>query len=186
MKFNIIGKTFEAPVIEAKNADEAIVQFAASMDSDMNLYFKAIPVKECEPLMRITDIEWDLDDIEDEAEAYSINDNLPKSEDIREFIEEDQIADYLSNEYGYCVKSFTLEKNVTTQFEKLKKALFEAGRDDIENFLGYELDALDDKDAIDKLMDAAIMLMPDDTFNSYYMDYVIGNEVNIAEEHGHM
>jgi len=67
---------------------------------------KAIPVKECEPLMRITDIEWDLDDIEDEAEAYSIRDNLPKSEDLGEFIEEDQIADYLSDKYGYCVKSF--------------------------------------------------------------------------------
>ena len=99
MKFKIVGKTFENPVIEAENADEAVIQFATNMDTDMNLYFKAIPVKECEPLMRITDIEWDLDDGESD---YA----LPKTVTLDKFIEEDEIADYLSDEYGYCVRNF--------------------------------------------------------------------------------
>lgn len=113
MKFRIIGKTFENPVIEAENADEAVIQFATNMDTNMNLYFEAIPVKECEPLMRITDIEWDVDpeDFDNEAEYEAVLENvLPKSVDLNEFIEDDrEIADYLSDEYGYCVKCFKVE-----------------------------------------------------------------------------
>lgn len=43
MKFEIVGKTFESPVIEAENTGDAIIKFATNMDLDMNLYFKAIP-----------------------------------------------------------------------------------------------------------------------------------------------
>ena len=43
MKYNIIPIQFVAENREAASADEAIVNFATQMDSDMNSYFKAVP-----------------------------------------------------------------------------------------------------------------------------------------------
>ena len=191
MKFKIIGKTFENPIIEAENAKEAVIQFATNIDTNMNLYFEAIPAKECEPLVRISDIEWDTDGDKDALAE------LPTSVDLNEFIEEDNVVDYLSDEYGYCVKNFAYEDNTynsaeaftgiseyhnadeaTTRFEKLKKALFEAGTEAIEKFLGYELGA----DTIDKIMDEIIMQMPDDIFDEFYSKCVTNAEVEPETE----
>lgn len=51
--------------------------------------------------MKVTDIIWDTDgeDI----------DNLPEEVNIPDDIDEDDIADYLSDEYGWCVESFNIE-----------------------------------------------------------------------------
>ena len=46
MKYNIVPIQFVAENQEAKSADEAIVNFATKMDSDMNSYFKAVPSEE--------------------------------------------------------------------------------------------------------------------------------------------
>ena len=51
--------------------------------------------------MKVTGIIWDTDgeDI----------DGLPEEVNIPDGIEEDDIADYLSDEYGWCVESFSIE-----------------------------------------------------------------------------
>ena len=55
--------------------------------------------------MLATNIKWDTDgDIE-------ILDDLPTEVDIPYDMEEDEICDYLSDEYGYCVFGFDVEKN---------------------------------------------------------------------------
>lgn len=48
----------------------------------------------------VFDIDWDVDDIEDA-------DLLP-TEVIIEAEDEDEIADALSDEYGFCVNSFSI------------------------------------------------------------------------------
>lgn len=62
--------------------------------------------------MVATNIEWDLDDIEDEAEKDAINENvLPSEVEIPANVagkNYDVITDYLSDTYGYCVKGYTL------------------------------------------------------------------------------
>lgn len=52
----------------------------------------------------VTNIDWDIDDFDydDEDEL-----NLP-SETMVECEDEDFIADALSDEYGFCVNSFTI------------------------------------------------------------------------------
>ncbi len=69
--------------------------------------------------MRIYDIEWDVTDsdntIEEEQYILSI---LPKeviisdADDIKEIenMYDGDIADYLSDKYGYCVESFRVDK----------------------------------------------------------------------------
>ena len=42
----------KSELIEAESAEEAIISFATTMDTDMNLYFKAVPEKEYESYMR--------------------------------------------------------------------------------------------------------------------------------------
>ena len=55
--------------------------------------------------MLATNIKWDTDgDIE-------ILDDLPTEVEIPYDMEEDEICDYLSDEYGYCVFGFDIEKN---------------------------------------------------------------------------
>lgn len=51
---------------------------------------------------RIVSVEWDTDgeDVED----------LPEEVEVPSEIEEEDIADWLSDEYGYCVESFSVEK----------------------------------------------------------------------------
>ena len=60
--------------------------------------------------MRIAvNIEWDLvDDVID----YNIDDcDIPTIVEIPSYIEDiEDVADYLSDEYGYCVKAFDIEE----------------------------------------------------------------------------
>ena len=53
--------------------------------------------------MKAVNIEWDTDG------DTSIEAMLPKEVEIPEGIEEDGIADYLSDITGYCLYGFTLE-----------------------------------------------------------------------------
>lgn len=59
-----------------------------------------------------TDIEWDLDDIEDTAERDAVNENiLPSMIEIPTNIAgegDDAITEHLSDTYGYCVKGYSL------------------------------------------------------------------------------
>ena len=55
------------------------------------------------PRAYAVDIKWDTDgeDIKD----------LPERVEIPLFVDDDEIADYLSDEYGYCVFGFNIEQN---------------------------------------------------------------------------
>lgn len=54
-------------------------------------------------LVKASDIEWDTDN--------EVIDNLPDSVIIPSHIEKDDIADYLSDKYGFCVIGFNIELN---------------------------------------------------------------------------
>ena len=62
-----------------------------------------------------------------------------------------------------------------TKFERLKTALFMAGKEAIESFLGFSdnIDGLS-KDAIENLMDQTYPQMPDYEFDCFYEHYVLG------------
>ncbi|MBE5917766.1 MAG: hypothetical protein E7273_13110 [Pseudobutyrivibrio ruminis] len=62
---------------------------------------------------------------------------------------------------------------VTSVEEVLKTALFNAGREAIEDFLDYELssDAYD-KDVVDGMLDECIEQMPNEVFDNYFKKYV--------------
>lgn len=49
--------------------------------------------------MKITDIKWDTDG--------EFVDGLPEEADIPDGIDESEVADFLSDEYGFCVESFS-------------------------------------------------------------------------------
>lgn len=59
-----------------------------------------------------SNIEWDLDDIEEEAEKDAVNENiLPQTAEIPANVAgegDDAITEYLSDTYGYCVKGYAL------------------------------------------------------------------------------
>ena len=57
------------------------------------------------PRAYAVDIDWDTDG-EDEEDL-----GLPSRVEIPFFVEDDEIADYLSDEYGYCVFGFNIEQN---------------------------------------------------------------------------
>ena len=53
--------------------------------------------------MRITDIVWYT------YGYYGPDINLPEEVDVPDELDEDEIADYLSDEYEFCVESFVIE-----------------------------------------------------------------------------
>ena len=53
--------------------------------------------------MKAVNIIWDTDG------DTSIEATLPKEVEIPDEIEEDDVADYLSDTFGYCLYGFTLE-----------------------------------------------------------------------------
>ena len=55
--------------------------------------------------MRALNIKWDIDGNTD------VLNELPSEVEIPYGIEEDEICDYLSDEYGYCVFGFDIEEN---------------------------------------------------------------------------
>ena len=56
--------------------------------------------------MKAVNIDWDTD----EQEAMDDYVGLPSSVDIPSNVDEDDIADWLSNIYGFCVRGFNLIK----------------------------------------------------------------------------
>ena len=59
------------------------------------------------------------------------------------------------------------------RFEKLKRELFNWGRDYIEEFLGFEIDYDWDEDAIDNAMDEIYEQMPDEELEVFYQKFCI-------------
>ena len=53
--------------------------------------------------IKVTGIKWDTDG-EDQASL-----GLPSCVEIEAAVEEDRIADHLSDRYGWCVSAFSLE-----------------------------------------------------------------------------
>lgn len=53
--------------------------------------------------MKAVNIVWDTDN------DQKVFDNLPQVIEIPNYIEEDCVADYLSDEFGFCCKSFDLK-----------------------------------------------------------------------------
>lgn len=52
--------------------------------------------------MKITDIKWDCDGLDQEEL------DLPSEVEVPNELEEDEIADWLSDEYGWCVEYFSI------------------------------------------------------------------------------
>jgi len=63
------------------------------------------------------------------------------------------------------------EKELERKDEALKAALFGAGSDAVEDFLGFEIPSSWGKDTIDNAMDQVIDRMPIDTYNAYLKRY---------------
>ena len=51
-------------------------------------------------------VNWDVSD--SEFETFT-DEGVPREVYVPMSVEEDDIADWLSDEYGYCVESFTIE-----------------------------------------------------------------------------
>lgn len=93
---------------------------------------------------------------------------------------------------AYCLKSegktcaafleSVLSEDKTSLFEQLKSALFMAGTDAIEDFLGYEIDPDEDKDVTDRRLDMVYEQMPEDVLNQYYAKYNIGVRVSLSDQ----
>lgn len=59
--------------------------------------------------------------------------------------------------------------------EKLKSALFAAGKTAIEDFLGYEISDNEEKDVTNNRMGEALAQMPEEEFQKYWTKYVYQN-----------
>ena len=63
--------------------------------------------------MRATNIKWDVTDGTEEMTQEEIDDLLsclPTEVEIPEGIDENEVEDWLSDEYGYCQYGFILEE----------------------------------------------------------------------------
>ena len=58
-----------------------------------------------------TNIKWDTDDCNSDVDEEEI-DHLPTAVEIPSYIEDYEVADWLSDEYGFCVFGFDIEKNL--------------------------------------------------------------------------
>ncbi len=56
--------------------------------------------------MKITNIVWDIDDENEEAGTLT----LPTEVIIDEAVDKEDVADFLSDEFGWCVKGFCIER----------------------------------------------------------------------------
>jgi len=59
------------------------------------------------------------------------------------------------------------------RFEELKRVLFECGRDDIDEFVGFEIDFHEDKAVIESYMDEVYEQMPDELLEEFYEKFCI-------------
>ena len=171
MKYVIIPTVFESEAIEASSPEEALVNFATGMETDMNIYFRAVPEGHVEAVLKaekyeahkdfvkewmrstlITDfdideqaagtlsefaydrycegngeteyeaVEWAVEnnplrwyvsniDWDTDEETDCREDNLPKEVyiDLLCCKNQNEVEDYLSDNYNFCVKSFLSE-----------------------------------------------------------------------------
>lgn len=65
--------------------------------------------KEMEKVMKAYNILWDVDDEGDNSREEILK-TLPTEMEIPEGIDEEDVADYLSDETGFCHFGFALEK----------------------------------------------------------------------------
>ena len=55
---------------------------------------------------RIAYVEWDISDSEYET---FVNENIPTEVEIPFYVTDEEVEDYLSDKYGYCVESYTID-----------------------------------------------------------------------------
>ncbi len=93
-------------------ANHVIYNYGDMLDDCRDYEWDAInnAIEDANLRVVISDIEWDVDseDFDDEAEYDAVKENLPKRVEISLSSLESgsNLADYLSDNYGYCVKSF--------------------------------------------------------------------------------
>lgn len=125
--------------------------------------------------VRAVNIEWDIDDEEGDKPQLPPIAILP-DEYIKVELEEDGCEDvsaWLSEEYGYCHKGFQVKflsvNDLKEEESKLKKAIFDAGVNAIEEFLGHPLDS--EEIDIDSEMDDVLTQIPDEEYVEYLVKY---------------
>lgn len=125
--------------------------------------------KERKLTVKAFNIKWDTDG--DESLAESLPSEIEIPEDVTG---EDEISDYLTDKTGFCHFGFRLSvENDETRFEELKSALFDAGQEAIEDFLGYEISPDEDKDVTDNRMNETWNQMPWEELSKFYKKYDI-------------
>lgn len=124
---------------------------------------------------RVMNIQWDCDNGEEkDLPLYVI---IPEEYLTEEKIDEnsfsERISDWLTEKYGFCHKGFDLifltNNDLIKEETKLKKAVYDAGVNAIEDFLGHPLN----DDAIDiwSEMDDVLSNIPDEEYLQYVEMY---------------
>ena len=142
---------------------------------DQQLVDEAAIFPETEQI-RAINIEWDTDENEDHLPINVIvpDEYIPIGDyDADEFAEE--ISDWLSDEYEFCHKGFELvfmtSDDLKEEEEKLKRAIYDAGVNAIEEFLGHSLENDSTDTDIESEMDDALTNIPDEEYLQYLAKY---------------
>lgn len=121
---------------------------------------------------RVTNIEWDTDK---EKSENTLPTTIIIPEEYAEGISVEDIGEWLSNKYGFLHKEFSIihvtGDELINEEKKLKKAVFEAGVNAIEKFLGHPLD--DDEIDIESEMNDVLTQIPDEEYIAYLQKYKI-------------
>ena len=95
MDFETEVNTLPATTI---NTDELMVIY--------DFFSKVMDELEVNTEPRIAYVEWDVSDSEYET---FVDENVPTEVEIPFYVKGDEIEDYLSDTYGYCVESYTID-----------------------------------------------------------------------------
>lgn len=127
--------------------------------------------------IRAVHIKWDVDEPED---ADFLPDTVILPDEFLDYEEDeyaDEIGDWLSEEYGFCHGGFELEymsnDDLAKEEVRLKKAIYDAGVNTIEEFLGHDLSEpnLD----LDSEFNDVLAQMPEDVYLQYVANYLQNN-----------